>query len=124
MRPTTNLAADGIDELANGQTIQAAPRANRVPRIPAPRPSLYRRLLTAIKRLWLEWLLYDLGNQLDEVEATLAELGAEAQAAANRFRRTPALHSARRRDARRLHASIATRMLAVRRELDNLQGAL
>ena len=63
------------------------PRANRIPRIPAPQPSLSRRLLAAlqragiaIKRCYLLWLLYSLGQKLDKVEAELQSTATTATA--------------------------------------------
>ena len=111
-------AYDQFDELANGQTVH---RANRVPRVAPPRPSLLKRAWRALRALYLQWLLYDLGEQLDTNEATQARLADEAHQASQRFRYSPLLNS-RRRDLRRQHAEIARRMLGVRRELDNLAG--
>lgn len=103
------------------------PRANRIPRISQPQPSLFRRLHAAlvrvgvaVKRWYLFWLLYSLGKQLDEVEVALQETAIEAHSASRRHRVSPQLN-ARRRDLRRSQAVLAERLLTVRRELDSLE---
>lgn len=103
------------------------PRANRIPRIPAPTPSTYRRLLTGLaavrntlKRWYLLWLLYRLGQQLDKVEAKLKQ-GADTAAGAARVYRFSRKLNARRRQLRRQQAQLTGRMLAVRRLIDSLE---
>ena len=94
--------------------------------IAAPRHRLFGRLhialhqaATALKRWYLTWLLYSLGQQLDEVEAALQNTAIAAHGASQRHRVSPRLN-AQRRNLRRQAATLGERMLAVRRELDNL----
>ncbi|QOR55215.1 MAG: hypothetical protein SHS37scaffold296_32 [Burkholderiales phage 68_11] len=112
-------AFDQFDELANGQTV----RANRVPRVPAPQVSLFRRLYSRTKARYLNWQLRSMRARLDVLEADMDEALQLAIDQARRHLHSPGLQ-ARRRTLRDEHQALATEWLRVRAEIDNLERVL
>lgn len=104
-------------------TSTPVPRPNRIPRLPAPRPGLFRRLHAALLRPYLRWLLRDLTRQAEQVEQQLMRDAEEAHELSRRMLYSRAL-AHRRRGGRAHLAELRVRIRTVQQELDALECVL
>jgi hypothetical protein len=111
-----------FDQLANGQTTGAY-RANRVPRLPAARVGMCRRLHNRVKAHYLAWQLRSMRARMDRLQARMHEATEIAIGLALLHRHSPALQ-VQRRAWRFEHDTVFEEWKRVRAELDALESTL
>ncbi len=96
-------------------------RANRIPRIAAPRTSWCRRLYCALKARYLRLQLRHMRARLDQLEADMHDAACQAEALA-RYHRHSAKLEGQRVLLRLEHRTVAAEWLRVTREVDELEA--
>lgn len=99
------------------------PRANRIPRIARPAPSLFRRLHIHLQQMHLLVKMDRLGKQADAIEKQLQADAGESHQLAQLFRQSPLLEGRRRAQRRELDKVLAE-FKKLRQRMDDLSAEL